>query len=114
VLLIAVVAAFLALSSHLPALPLCPFHYLTGVECPTCGTTRAVWFIVHCEFRNAWMMNPIGFIVVAAVVRRIAMLACRNPRFVAVMGERWLEITLLSAFFVFAAIRFLNTPSCNS
>jgi hypothetical protein len=31
--------------------PPCPFHVLTGLWCPLCGGTRAVWAAAHGQFR---------------------------------------------------------------
>src|ERR1019366_636044 len=31
--------------------PPCPFHALTGLWCPFCGGTRAVWAAVHGQFK---------------------------------------------------------------
>jgi hypothetical protein len=31
--------------------PTCPFHALTGMWCPFCGATRAVWAFTHGDFR---------------------------------------------------------------
>lgn len=39
--------------------PLCPFRLLTGLQCPGCGTTRALHEIVHGHFGAAFMLNPL-------------------------------------------------------
>lgn len=38
---------------------LCPFRVLTGVPCPTCGTTRAVFAWLHGHPLDAMRLNPI-------------------------------------------------------
>lgn len=43
--------------------PKCVFHQLTGLDCPTCGTQRAVHAILHGEFLAALQVNP--FIVIS-------------------------------------------------
>ena len=43
--------------------PKCVFHQLTGLDCPTCGTQRAVHAILHGEFLAALRVNP--FIVIS-------------------------------------------------
>ena len=40
-------------------LPPCPFHWLTGIYCPGCGTTRALHALLHLDIRGAWAMNPL-------------------------------------------------------
>ena len=39
--------------------PLCPFRFLTGLQCPGCGTTRALHQLVHGHFAAAFMLNPL-------------------------------------------------------
>jgi len=39
--------------------PPCPFCYLTGFYCPGCGTSRAIYQIVHGNFLYALNLNPL-------------------------------------------------------
>src|SRR5215212_11112474 len=39
--------------------PPCPFRLLTGLQCPGCGSTRALHQIVHGNFEAAFMLNPL-------------------------------------------------------
>lgn len=39
--------------------PLCPFRQLTGLQCPGCGTTRALHELAHGHFAAAFMLNPL-------------------------------------------------------
>lgn len=36
----------------------CPFHQLTGWECPFCGTQRMMQSLLHAEWRLAFSFNP--------------------------------------------------------
>ncbi len=36
----------------------CPFRYVTGVPCPTCGTTRAILALRQGQLGSAFMHNP--------------------------------------------------------
>jgi hypothetical protein len=38
---------------------LCWFHTITGVPCPTCGSTRAVFSLVHGDVAAALAHNPL-------------------------------------------------------
>lgn len=38
---------------------ICPFHYLTGLYCGTCGGTRAAHELLHGKWRQAIAYNPI-------------------------------------------------------
>lgn len=43
----------------------CLFHLLTGLPCPTCGTGRGLICLLHGEFYNAVMFNPLSYVVAA-------------------------------------------------
>jgi hypothetical protein len=38
--------------------PICLLHATTGLECPGCGTQRALHQLVHGNFLAAWRLNP--------------------------------------------------------
>ncbi|HTA66586.1 MAG TPA: DUF2752 domain-containing protein [Xanthomonadaceae bacterium] len=40
-------------------LPPCPFHALTGLYCPGCGSTRALYSLLHGDLPQALAMNPL-------------------------------------------------------
>jgi hypothetical protein len=73
-LLIAGLVAF-ALMPALPHVPLCFYHAITGSDCPGCGTTRAVFAILHGRFAAAADFNLLGYFVMLIVLRRIVTLA---------------------------------------
>lgn len=37
----------------------CPFKMATGLDCPGCGSQRALHSLMHGEFRQAFSYNPI-------------------------------------------------------
>jgi uncharacterized protein DUF2752 len=39
--------------------PPCMFRLLTGMQCPGCGTTRALHEITHGHLKAAFMLNPL-------------------------------------------------------
>lgn len=52
-------------------LPKCPFHLLTGLECPSCGSTRALHFILHGDIAQGLAFNPMApvlWLLAAAIV----------------------------------------------
>ena len=50
--------------SELTALfPPCPFHYLTGLPCPTCGTTRSGILLSQFRILDAFLTNPLFVLV---------------------------------------------------
>lgn len=40
----------------------CPVKTLTGIPCPSCGTTRSVGLILHGHFTEAMLTNPFGLL----------------------------------------------------
>ena len=39
--------------------PPCPFHALTGLHCPGCGSTRALYQLLHGHLLTAFRLNPL-------------------------------------------------------
>lgn len=85
-LLVTVTAAAMAalwLALHLPW-PRCGFLALTGVPCLTCGATRAGVAFLHGSFVEAWRLNPLVSVALAAVavydLYALAVLVSRGPR----------------------------------
>jgi hypothetical protein len=37
--------------------PKCPFHYLTGLDCPGCGSQRAIYALLHGNIKGAIHQN---------------------------------------------------------
>ena len=42
---------------------ICLFKNATGMPCPSCGTTRASIKLLHGEFINSVLLNPLGILV---------------------------------------------------
>jgi Protein of unknown function (DUF2752) len=47
--------------------PLCPLHAVTGLPCPTCGSTRAASALVHGHLTAALAWNPLMTLVLTGV-----------------------------------------------
>lgn len=45
----------------------CLFKSLTGIPCPTCGSTRAVGCLVHLDVAGAMAMNPLATVAMGFV-----------------------------------------------
>jgi hypothetical protein len=56
-LLVLLAARFMPVLSWAPS---CAFKGLTGLECPTCGSTRAVLFLAQGDILSSFKMNPLA------------------------------------------------------
>jgi hypothetical protein len=57
--------------------PHCVFHDLTGLQCPGCGTTRALHHLLHGDVAGAFRLNAMLFLglpfgIAATASRRVA------------------------------------------
>lgn len=55
--------------------PVCQFHRLTGLNCPGCGMTRALYALLHGDFKAAWQDNALLVAAVIALPVRVVWLA---------------------------------------
>jgi len=46
---------------------ICPLKLLTGIPCPGCGTTRAVFAFAEGNFLEALQINPLGLLISAII-----------------------------------------------
>ncbi len=89
--------------------PKCLFHEMTGLYCPGCGSTRALYCLLHGELREALRDNALavfalpllGGIFLARAIRRRPPIAARQSK----LG--WLGL-LLAGIIVFGVVR--NIP----
>jgi hypothetical protein len=67
--------------------PQCVFHALTGLECPGCGTTRALHALLHGDVAAAWRFNASLFF--SAPFMGVAII---SPRFALRPATAWIAI----------------------
>lgn len=60
--------------------PQCTFHVLTGLYCPACGSTRALYALVHADLPGALAMNPLLVLVLPLLPLLLAWHAGWQPR----------------------------------
>lgn len=46
----------------------CLFKQFTNLPCPSCGSTRAVLQLFHGNFRDAFYLNPLGYLIIALLL----------------------------------------------
>ena len=54
-----------------PWLPSCPFHELTGLYCPGCGSTRMLYFLLHGHPLLAFRENALAMLVFPAILYKL-------------------------------------------
>lgn len=48
--------------------PRCPFLSMTGLECPGCGSQRAIHAVLHGDFASVWQLNAALFVFVPLLI----------------------------------------------
>jgi Protein of unknown function (DUF2752) len=58
---------FIEGSAHSAVPSVCLFKEVTGLPCPSCGTTRSLLLLIHGRFLESFMMNPFGILLAVAL-----------------------------------------------
>ncbi len=98
--------------SHDPAedgAPQCLFRRLTGLDCPGCGSQRALHALLHGEIGMAWRFNPFVFFAVPVIVFYTYAEAARRrrPRLYAAAVNPFILGALRLAVLVVTVVRTL-------
>jgi len=99
ILITAVVVGFFALFYQAESirdlyLPPCPFHVLTGMHCPGCGSTRALHKLVHGDVLSAVRFNPLTILATPVII----FLILRKDRTVLTAMPSWILIGIIITF----------------
>jgi Protein of unknown function (DUF2752) len=92
-----------------PFYPVCLFHALTGLNCPGCGMTRALYALLHGNLRLALKDNALFILILGALTvwaPQFAVRKIRRPPMTCNMPPNFLWLLLVVAF-VFAMVRNL-------
>jgi hypothetical protein len=87
--------------------PVCQFHRLTGLNCPGCGMTRALYALLHGNFSAALRDNALFVAGIFFLAARGAWFAWKRPA-TEFFPAHWLW-WLLAAALVFTGLR--NLPA---
>ena len=91
--------------------PPCPFHALTGLYCPGCGSLRAMHDVLHGEIRAALGLNPLMVVFIPVLC---LLLAFRRWRYYPWVS--WCALAVLLAYGIvqkYSAVALL-LPSTSS
>jgi hypothetical protein len=86
--------------------PRCVFHSATGLDCPGCGSTRAVYELLHGHVGAALRLNPFLFLVGLMLLCTLpSVLRGQYPRFLARPWFGWTSVVVTIGWWI---VR--NTP----
>jgi hypothetical protein len=91
--------------------PVCPFHALTGLNCPGCGMTRSLHALLHADFLAALRDNALLVVGLIFVIGRAAwsFFVKKRGRMSAVFFPAQLLWPLLALAVLFSVLR--NLPA---
>ena len=46
---------------------ICPFYYITGIPCPMCGMTRALFSLLELDFKSAFHYHALWPLVITVI-----------------------------------------------
>ena len=87
-------------------LVVCPFHYVTGLHCPGCGSMRSVHAMAHGHILEAIGYNPLLWVFVPVLIYQIFILpfaVSHNRHWPDLFGNArrgWIIFAVIIAFWV--------------
>lgn len=75
--------------------PQCVFHALTGLDCPGCGTTRALHHLLHGRIGDAFAMNALLFAIIP-----VGLLLAVRPALLRTAWFAWGSFAVLMGWWV--------------
>ena len=91
-----------AAGTHFPS---CPFHALTGLNCPGCGATRALYHLLHGDVSGAFRFNQIFFLMVPFFAA-----AARWPRILTKPSVAWTIAVVMITYGIVRNLPFWPYP----
>src|SRR5471032_2517827 len=82
--------------------PVCLFHQLTGLNCPGCGATRALFALLHGQFLLALKDNALFIFALAALAARGAWFAAKQ--FLHKQTGQFISPEMLWSFLIVAGV----------
>jgi hypothetical protein len=101
-------AVALGTPGHASFLPPCPLHALTGFFCPGCGSTRALYYLVHGHPVKALAENALAMLLLPFVLYDLGATLTRQWVSLTSRLRPWHVWTLLAVVILFGVLR--NVP----
>ncbi|MBR5529778.1 MAG: DUF2752 domain-containing protein [Oscillospiraceae bacterium] len=86
----------------------CPFHVLTGLQCPGCGNTRATMALLRLDFRTMFYYNllyPLEMLYIFRIYATCSVNYIRGGRFAYRTKPDWIDIACLVLILVWTVVR---------
>ncbi|MCB0464112.1 MAG: DUF2752 domain-containing protein [Aequorivita sp.] len=74
----------------------CPFHYITGLFCPGCGSQRAIHLLLHGDILGAFRFNPLMVLTLPILIYSLGITLVNW-----IFGTKYRFILFYSNFFIF-------------
>jgi len=79
--------------------PLCFFKMTTGLDCPGCGSTRALHALLHGRFEEAFLFNPLLFVfLIVGLFALPSFMRGETPRFMQTRWFGWSSVAVIAAW----------------
>jgi len=85
--------------------PPCVFHALTGLQCPGCGATRALYHLLHGDVSGAFHFNQLLFALVPFLA-----IAWRWPRVLTKPSVAWTIAVVVTTYGIVRNLPFWPYP----
>lgn len=86
--------------------PRCVFHELTGLDCPGCGSTRALHQLLHGHVSAAFHFNPMFFVLLFVALCAVpSLVRGQSPRFLRAPWFAWGAFIVMTCWWIYR-----NTP----
>lgn len=87
--------------------PRCMFHEITGLQCPGCGSQRALHSLLRGDFSAAWHYNALFILELPLLVLLVAAwyLRSRIPVLHRVLNSRSVILTILAIIILWTIFR---------
>ena len=89
---------------YLPGISLCPFHLITGMDCPGCGMTRALLTIGQLNVKQATALNPFSLPLFSVML--LYLWLGYIPRFLQQKGFLCLFVPTVLALWLFRLLQY--------
>lgn len=100
-IILVAVLGFYCMLAYFLNLP-CPIYWVTGVSCPGCGMTRALFSVLRFDFAGAFYYHPLIFLCIPAIPV-LVIVHIKKYHF----ARKVITFVVVSAFFAVYILRIL-------